>query len=74
MTDDEIQAEIRSHRDAYAARFGYDPAAIALDIRSREGSDGRPVLQPPARGTTRPDPLPVFRPLPAAGRPDQPAA
>lgn len=49
MKDDPIVAEIRKGRKEHAARFGYDLDAIARDIRSREGKDGKPVLTLPPR-------------------------
>ena len=41
MKDDSIVAEVRKARDEYAARFNYDAKAMARDLRSREGEDGR---------------------------------
>jgi len=50
MRDDPIVAEVRRIRDAHAARFGYDAKAIAADLKSREGKDGRRVVSlPPKR-------------------------
>lgn len=44
MNPDPILAEIRQYRDAHAAKFGYDVRKMAEDIRSREGRDGRKVV------------------------------
>jgi len=37
-------AEVRRIREAQAAKFNYDLAAIIADARSREGRDGRKVV------------------------------
>ena len=47
--DDPIVAEVRKAREEYAARFNYDLKAMARDLRSREGKDGRPVVTLPPR-------------------------
>lgn len=44
MTDDIID-EVRRHREAYAASFGYDLRAIYADIKERERASGRPTVQ-----------------------------
>lgn len=55
MKDDPIVAEVRKARDKFAARFNYDLKAMARDLRSREGKDGRPVvtLPPKLRAATK---------------------
>jgi len=54
MKEDEIVAEVRRARTAHAARFNYDPEAMAQDFRSREGKDGAPVvILPPRRAPVR---------------------
>jgi hypothetical protein len=40
MADDPIVAEVRRFREQRAARFGYDPRAIARDVRKRERKHG----------------------------------
>ena len=45
MFDDPVVAETRRIREEYAARFGYDLAAIVADLRSRQGLDGRKVVR-----------------------------
>lgn len=37
-------AEVRRIREALAAKFNYDLSAIIADARSREGRDGRQVV------------------------------
>jgi hypothetical protein len=47
---DEVLEEVRKVREAYAARFGYDLAAIFRDLRERELASGREVVSlPPKR-------------------------
>lgn len=60
MEDDDIIADIRAYRDAYAAKFNYDIAAMVRDIQSRQALSGRVLLQPPPP----PDPDPVITELP----------
>ena len=52
MKDDPIVAEVRKGRQEHAAKFKYDLAAIANDIRSREGKDGQPVVTLPPKPKT----------------------
>ena len=49
MNKDPIVEEVRKGRQEHAARFNYDPDAIARDIRSREGKDNEPVVTLPPR-------------------------
>ena len=64
MPADSVVAEVRASREAYAARLGFDPMAMVLDLRERERSGGRVVLSPPAAvgratvGGIRPDRAP----------------
>ncbi len=44
MFDDPIVLETRKHREVYAASFGYDLARIVADLQSRQGRDGRTVV------------------------------
>ena len=44
MFDDPIVAEIRKFREEYAASFGYDLGKIVSDLRSRQGKDGRRIV------------------------------
>jgi hypothetical protein len=44
MFDDPIVLETRKHREAYAASFGYDLDRIVADLESRQGHDGRIVV------------------------------
>ncbi len=43
MTDPIVE-EVRKHREARAARFGYDIKAIFEDARKREREGGRKVI------------------------------
>jgi hypothetical protein len=43
---DEIVAEIRSVREAYARSFNYDVRAICQDLRRRQAEGHRKVVRP----------------------------
>lgn len=43
---DEIVAEIRAVRDAYAQRFNYDPQAICRDLRRLQEESGSTIVRP----------------------------
>ena len=48
MQPDPVVEEVRSAREAYAARFGFDLRAICRDLREKEhGSRRRLVSLPP---------------------------
>ena len=48
--NDPVVEEIRQYREQYAARFGYDLAAICRDLRERQGACGHEVVsRPPKR-------------------------
>ena len=49
MIDDPVVEEIRTHRQAHAARFNYDLAAIFAALVEREKSSSRPVINRPSR-------------------------
>lgn len=44
MFDDPIVLETRKRREEYAASFGYDLDRIVADLQSRQGRDGRMVV------------------------------
>ena len=44
MFDDPIVSEIRRVREENAASFGYDLGKIVADLQSRQGKDGRRVV------------------------------
>ena len=44
MFDDPIVIETRKYREAYAESFGYDLGRIVADLHSRQGRDGRRVV------------------------------
>ena len=46
---DPIISEVRAARDAHAARFDYDVAAIFRDIRAMQEESGREYVRFPAR-------------------------
>ncbi len=49
MIDDPIVEEVRAHRQAHAARFNYDLAAIFADLIEREKNSSRLVVNRPPR-------------------------
>ena len=55
QTIDPIIAEVRAVRDAHAARFDYDVAAIFRDIRAMQKMSGRDYVRYPARSASRSD-------------------
>ena len=44
MFDDPIVLETRKHREKYAASLGFDLDRIVADLQSRQGLDGRVVV------------------------------
>ncbi|MBX9582557.1 MAG: hypothetical protein K2X87_19805 [Gemmataceae bacterium] len=56
MNEVDILAEIRACRDARAAAFNYDIAAMVRDLQSREKLSGRVLLQPPPKPGLDPAP------------------
>lgn len=58
MWEDPIVAEIRKHREEYAARFNYDIQAIAADLKRLEELNGWVTLdfsqQPPLSQEAKP--------------------
>ncbi|MDE0312726.1 MAG: hypothetical protein OXI52_10720 [Caldilineaceae bacterium] len=55
QTIDPIIAEMRAVRDAHAARFDYDVAAIFRDIRAMQKMSGRDYVRYPARSANSSD-------------------
>lgn len=53
MFEDPIVVETRKVREAYAASWGYDLAKIVSDLQSRQGQDGRPVVDRTSPRTLR---------------------
>jgi len=49
MWVDEIVEETRKARDEYAAKFGYDIAAIVADVKEKEKHSRRPVVSRPPK-------------------------
>lgn len=45
MTVDPIVEEIKRYREAYAVRFNHDTRAIVEDVRTRQGKNGRRIVQ-----------------------------
>jgi hypothetical protein len=43
--EDEIVAEVRAVRDAYARRFGYDVRAICRDLKRSQDEGDRNVIR-----------------------------
>ena len=44
MFDDPIVSEIRKFREDYAASLGYDLGKTVAELHSRQGKDGRQVV------------------------------
>ncbi len=50
MKTDPIVQEVRKAREAYVARFNYDPEAIYVDLKAKEREEGRKrISRPPKR-------------------------
>jgi len=49
MVIDNIIAEVRQAREAYAKKFNYDVRAMARDLRERQAKSGRKVVSFPPR-------------------------
>ncbi len=49
MWTDEIVEETRKAREEYAAKFGYDIAAIVADVKEKEKQSERPVVSLPPK-------------------------
>jgi len=49
MINDPIVEEIRSYRQAHAARYNYDLEAIFKALLSRQNNSSRPVVNRPPR-------------------------
>lgn len=47
--EDEIVAEVRAVRDAYAKRFAYDVRAICQDLKRSQDAGNRKVVRLPAK-------------------------
>jgi hypothetical protein len=47
--EDEIVAEVRAARDAYAKRFGYDVKVICRDLKRSQDAGDRTVVRLPAK-------------------------
>lgn len=47
--EDEIVAEVRAVRDAYAQRFAYDVRAICRDLKRSRDEGNRQVVRLPAK-------------------------
>ena len=55
QSTDPIISEVRAVRDAHAARFDYDIAAIFRDIRAMQEASGRKYVRYPARPVVESD-------------------
>jgi hypothetical protein len=54
MSEDPIVLETRKHREEYAASLGYDLRRIVADLQSRQGKDGRTVVDRSAADKSEP--------------------
>jgi hypothetical protein len=59
MAQDEIVAEVRRVREAYAARFNFDIDAISGDLRDKERRSTRKKVSFPPRRTVDAEAPPV---------------
>jgi hypothetical protein len=57
MSEDPIVQEIRRIREAHAAKFGYDLAAICRDLKEKEKESGRKFVTFPPRKVQQPKPV-----------------
>ena len=64
MAGDSIIDEVRAVREAYAARFDYDPVAICRDLREQAKKSGRTLISLPAKRYMPVAPSPVSQPNP----------
>jgi len=53
MWEDPIVEEVRRHREARAARLGFDIGAIVEDARARQKASGHPVVSFQGKGKPR---------------------
>lgn len=53
MKPDPVVEEVRAAREAYAASFNYDLAAMVADLRRRQAQEGRPVVSRPPKPPRR---------------------
>ena len=53
---DPIVEEVRSAREAYAERLGFDVRAICEDLRRRQSESGHPVVRTPQEETAKKTP------------------
>lgn len=49
MKPDPVVEEVRAAREAYAASFNYDLAAMVADLRRRQAQEGRRVVSRPPK-------------------------
>lgn len=49
MWKDPIVEEVRGHREAHAAKFNYDLAAICRDLRRQQANSDRKIVSLPAK-------------------------
>ena len=53
MTQDDVVREVRSARDEYARKHGYNVRAMVQDLREQERTGGREVVRLPRRRPTQ---------------------
>ena len=63
MFDDPIVLETRKYREEFAASLGYDLNRIVADLQSRQGRDGRVVVDrmSPGKSEQTDEPAPSQR-------------
>ncbi len=57
MHEDDVLLAVRAAREEYCRQFGYDLGAIVSDLRERERTGGRRVVNLPPRRPTAPVPM-----------------
>jgi hypothetical protein len=63
MPTDDVIAEVRANREAFAAQFNFDLTAMVRHLQQQERTSGRVIIQPPTNGVTSANAQP-----PSAGR------
>ena len=53
MNRDSIVEEVRKHREARAAKFGFNIRAMVEDARKRQAKSGHPIVDLSQKGTAR---------------------
>lgn len=68
MAGDSVIDEVRAVREAYAARFDYDPGAICRDLREQAKKSGRTLISLPPKRYIPVAPAPTSEPNSIEGK------